>query len=135
MRAITRRSFGSVVASGKLRRSHVQRRSRPSASLIAAPSLITYNSTRLVRYSIAGTQFSVIRRPQINFLSFSNFLFDQIQNQTVYYHSSSLSMASNKAIPASTADVTVSDLSGNAVALNSLWKDRKILLIFLRHFG
>jgi len=32
-------------------------------------------------------------------------------------------------------EVTVMDLEGNEVVLQSLWKDKYVVLAFLRHFG
>lgn len=31
--------------------------------------------------------------------------------------------------------LTVQNLDGEAVAMDSLWQDRKVVLVFLRHFG
>ncbi|MCW7754146.1 hypothetical protein OOT00_09110 [Desulfobotulus sp. H1] len=31
--------------------------------------------------------------------------------------------------------ISVFDLNGKAVALDSLWQDRKVVLVFLRHYG
>jgi hypothetical protein len=44
-------------------------------------------------------------------------------------------MAEKKAAPAAVNDVNVFDLEGRAVRFSDLWKDRKVLLVFVRHFG
>ena len=33
------------------------------------------------------------------------------------------------------ATLTVLDLQGRSVAVSDLWKDRPVLLVFLRHYG
>jgi hypothetical protein len=34
-----------------------------------------------------------------------------------------------------TAGLTVTNLNNEAVAVESLWKDRRAVLVFLRHYG
>ena len=33
------------------------------------------------------------------------------------------------------ADLTVNNLDDQAVAVDSLWEDRRVVLVFLRHYG
>ncbi|TWI73070.1 hypothetical protein LZ24_01481 [Desulfobotulus alkaliphilus] len=33
------------------------------------------------------------------------------------------------------SEISVLDLDSHSVALNSLWEDRRIVLVFLRHYG
>jgi hypothetical protein len=38
-------------------------------------------------------------------------------------------------VPPELGTVVIRDLDGAAVELGSLWRDRPIVLVFLRHFG
>lgn len=59
----------------------------------------------------------------------------QNQSQAFRYYSTESLMETNKALPAATETATVADLDGNKIVLSSLWENRKITLVFIRHFG
>ena len=43
--------------------------------------------------------------------------------------------ANQKALPPDVSGLTVLDTEKNIVEMESLWRDRRIVLTFLRHFG
>jgi hypothetical protein len=38
-------------------------------------------------------------------------------------------------LPKNVGDLTVMDLDKDSVPLDALWEDRRVVLVFLRHFG